>query len=82
MDEKTAKAIARMESTRREVAATQVSSAIGEAVLALHDAGKPVLVEALIAHLLNEAAPLEPTAMVRFRNELAARRLGYLEPGG
>lgn len=80
MDERTERVLRDMRATETAVALTQVPNAIGEAVLALHDAGSAITAADLIAHLLAEVRALQPEQMHRKRNEAAAARLGWKTP--
>lgn len=60
----------------RKLAESQVTAAIGEAVLALHASGLTVDVPALLAHIQAELSALKPEHLRRIQLEAAVRLLG------
>lgn len=77
MDEKTHKAIDRIQSMEQGLAESQAERAIGLAAVALHQQGQPVTTQALVEALLTQAQSQAPGQLKRLQHEAAARLLGW-----
>lgn len=76
MDERTRKAIDRIQAMDQGLADLQAERAIGLAAVALHQQGQAVTTQALVAALLAQAQGLPPGHLERLMHEAAAHLLG------
>lgn len=77
MQERAQKAIGRIQKMDHQLAEETALKAIGQAVVQLHQRGATVTVQALVADLLADVQNLPPDQLLRQRNEIAARLLGW-----